>query len=1048
MSKLILGLDLGSNSLGWALLNADDENRPISILDTGVRIFPKAVEEKTPTPKNQQRRNSRLARRTIQRRARRKQRLENYLIKLGLLPSELQQENREGILNGLGDPYQLRAKALDYQLTAHELGRVLLHLVQRRGFLSNKKTLLGREMLDDPDVIAVLQEEDGEETSIDSEESAFKADISKLRKTIHNSGFRTLGEYLASLPIHECKRNRDGQHLRTDRQMYQEELTLIFKQQSKYHAVLNEEAQEQIEHIIFHQRPLKLKKDRVGKCSLEPRNKRAAIARLEYQRFRYLQDINNLRYLNHYTNQEEALNQIDREKLAKFFEQEETISFAKVREILGLDKKTEFNLESGVKKLKGNTTSSSIQKVYPDWNNLNSVDQYELVEDLISIKKKSTLKNRLINHWQLSAETAVRLCMLELEPDHGHHSLKAIRKILPYLEKGQLYSDARISAGYGYDKKAIKAVEKLGPPPSIANPIVNKGLHELKRVINALIAEYGKPDVIRIEMARDLEMNSKRYKSYISQQNKNTKANDQAIEAYQDEMKKHPSIGSSKYPSHDQKVRYRLWVDQNYCCAYSGQPISRGALFSADVEVDHIIPYSQSLDDSYMNKVVCFAEENQIKGQRTPLNAFGNNEEKWNQITHTIGNWSKFLSSKRNRFYMQSSDLEKDFISSQLNDTRYISKEAGNYLKTLGCEVTYTRGQMTSWLRHQWQLNDLLSGTSQKDRTDHRHHAIDAVVTACIDRAFYNSLVKQARSIERENSQLTMNDLYFEPQIPDIKEQLKDNLDRMIVSHRPNRKITGALHEETGVGFIEGVGTVYRKRLSSDFTIKNANSIIDETVRERVIAHIEKHGSSKAAFAEGFRLYHKDGKTLIKRVRVLQSKATKVKLSENKFAITDQCDNAFKWHAYGNTHHVEIFRHTTKEGKFDTDFVPAMEAQKRVNSKQAIINKVHSSSDYVFLMALHVNDLVTIQIEGKEKIYRVQKLDMVNSKIAIRLQTAANLKNRCEGMEKSAISLIKDFKMRPIKVNAIGKVLTDHDQTHHRHQRSSLPPRSPQTTPC
>ena len=165
MSKLVLGLDLGSNSLGWGLLRANADGKLEQLIDTGVRIFPKAVEEKTPTPKNQKRRNRRLARRTIQRRARRKKQLLNYLISLSLLPKELLDDERpEGILNRLGDPYQLRAKALDGKLEPHQLGRVLLHLVQRRGFLSNKKTLLGRDMLDDPDVLAVL----GEDEDIDS----------------------------------------------------------------------------------------------------------------------------------------------------------------------------------------------------------------------------------------------------------------------------------------------------------------------------------------------------------------------------------------------------------------------------------------------------------------------------------------------------------------------------------------------------------------------------------------------------------------------------------------------------------------------------------------------------------------------------------------------------------------------------------------------------------------------------------------------------------------------------------------------------------------
>lgn len=1037
LGKLILGLDLGSNSLGWGLLGADEDLQPTHIIDVGVRIFPKAVEEKTPTPKNQNRRNSRLARRTIQRRARRKQKLENYLINLGLLPAELKGEaNREGILNSLGDPYQLRAKAHKNALSAHELGRVLLHLVQRRGFLSNKKTLLGRDMLDDPDVLAVLEEEEKDEgaESAVAEEGVFKADISRLRETIRQNGFKTLGEYLASLDRHDCKRNRDGQHLRTDRQMYREELAEIFLQQVQHHSMLSDEVQANIEHIIFHQRPLKLKKDRVGKCSLEPRSKRCAIARLEYQRFRYLQDINNLRYLSPYTDQWERLNAADRNKLATLFEKQASTTFAGIRKALGLDRKTEFNLESGVKKLRGNTTACAIRQVYPAWDSLKSARRQALVEDLLSIKKKSALKTRLMRHWGLSGEEAVHLCMVELEPEYGSVSLKAIRKLMPYLEEGQIYSDARVSAGYGYEKTKDTIAEKLGRPPELPNPIVNKALHELKRVVNALIAEYGKPDVIRIEMARDLEMNTKRYKSFVSQQKKNTKANDKAIEVFQDEAKKHPALGLSKYPSRDQKIRYRLWEDQNNCCAYSGRTISRGALFSADVEVDHIIPYSQSLDDSYMNKVVCFAEENQYKGQRTPIDAYSGNEEKWHQIKRSLDNWGKGFPGKRKRFYTKGDELESDFIGNQLTDTRYISKEAGGYLKTLGCDITFTRGVMTSWLRHQWELNDLIGETNQKERTDHRHHAIDSVVTACIDRSFYNVLVKQAKTLEHENSALSIKDLYFDPPVEDIKEQLRERLEQLIVSHVPNRKITGAFHEDTGVGYIDGIGTVYRKRLTPDFTVKNAQKIIDDTVRDLVLAHIDKHnGNSKTAFAENFKLYHQDGKTLIRRVRVVQSKTSIDKLNHSKFAIKNKRGEAFKWHAYGNTHHVEILCHRDKPNKIASHFVTAMEAARRrparKGAKYSLIKTDHGA-DWKFLMALHINDLVEVELDGERRVYRVQKLDMDGNSVTLRTHSAATVTNPKEGIRKSISALLSTYKMKPLFVNAIGKA-SRHDKADH-----------------
>ncbi len=350
MSKKVLGLDLGSNSIGWALL--EEENSKLNnIIALGSRIFTKAVEEKTPTPKNVKRRDARLARRVIQRRSHRKQRMLNYLVKLDLLPSEIQGHSQpEIILNDLGDPYLLRAKALDHRLESHELGRVLLHLVQRRGFLSNRKTLLG-DMVNDPDVLEILTEleaDDDNSSEKAKEETAFKKDISELRNTISEEGYRTLGEYLASLNKHDCKRNRsrEGGHLRTDRQMYREELDLIWKKQKLSHSLLSNAIKEQIEKIIFYQRPLKLRSDRIGKCSLEPTRKRANIARLEVQRFRYLQDINNLTYFDPWDETEKNLSSEQKEKMVDLFESQPTITFPKIRKTLGFDKKHEFNCRS------------------------------------------------------------------------------------------------------------------------------------------------------------------------------------------------------------------------------------------------------------------------------------------------------------------------------------------------------------------------------------------------------------------------------------------------------------------------------------------------------------------------------------------------------------------------------------------------------------------------------------------------------------------------------------------------------------------------------
>jgi len=1037
MSKKILGLDLGSNSIGWALLE-EINGEAHSIINIGSRIFTKAVEEKVPTPKNVKRRDMRLGRRVLQRRARRKQRMLNYLVSLNLLSNELQRNYQpEVILNKLGDPYELRNKALDEKLTRYELGRVLLHFVARRGFLSTKKQVAG-DLIDDPDTIAYLNEIDDKPTK-DKEEGAFKADINDVRQAINDSGARTLGEYLYKLEKGGCKRNRshEGGHLRTDRAMYKDELDLIWQQQRQYFSNLPDDFMEDnkgVKEIIFYQRPLKLKKDRIGKCSLEPKNNRASMARLEVQRFRYLQDVNNLQYFERQTEQWLAITQVDKGKLVEYFERHSTITITTLKKLLGFDKLTKINLEA--KNLKGNVTACEVRSVLSDqWDNYSNTEQFNLVEDLLSIKKKSALKARLIKHWSLSTEIAIKLCLLEFEPSHSNLSLKAINKLLPFLQQGLIYSKkdhqtgelgALQAAGYSDEIKEQEICNKLGAPLETSNPIVNKAMHELKRVVNALIKEYGKPDTIRIEMARDLEMNTKRYKENEARQNKNKKANEEAVEAYQ-------GLNLGKYLNYDDKIKYRLWEEQNRRCAYSNEAIPLNSVFSSTVEIDHILPFKKSLDDSYMNKVLCYVVENRNKADRTPKDAWSGNMEKWLQITQAISKW-KGVDSKVKRFHQTEEDLQKrDFISSQLNDTRYISKLALDYMAELvgQSNVSVTKGFVVSQIRHQWGFNDLIGEVEKKDRTDHRHHAIDAVVIAATSRSLYTKSVKQ---IERDK-------LKIEPPYPEIRNELAECLEQTIISHASHRKLSGGLHEETGAGYIEKHGgLVYRKNLAPDFTVKNANQIVDSTIKLMVLKHLEQYDNDpKKAFADNIKVMHKDGKTPIKRVRVLQSKTTLKKLEKNKVGIKDKSGNVFKYMSYGNMHHVEIIKNK-ETGKYKGEFITMMQASHRAKGiqsklnpegrKQPLVNAQHGD-EWEFIMALHINDLVSIKAgNGKRKFYRIQKLDTQNNKFVLREHLASTLQNKDQEVNVSITTEnLGSKEIRLHKANAIG-VFTD-DQTNH-----------------
>jgi CRISPR-associated endonuclease Csn1 len=442
-----------------------------------------------------------------------------------------------------------------------------------------------------------------------------------------------------------------------------------------------------------------------------------------------------------------------------------------------------------------------------------------------------------------------------------------------------------------------------------------------------------------------------------------------------------------------------------------------------------------------MNKVVCFTAENRFKGQRTPKDAFSGDKDKWHQITQASKTLHK---AKRERFQKTDSDLQnRDFIETQLNDTRYISREAQHYLKQLGADISVSKGVTTAWLRHSWGLNSLLgdeenqtaADRAEKKRTDHRHHAIDAVVIACVDRSLYTILVNKAKDLEQRQSELKMRDIHIDPPWQNLREDLQQKLDGVIIAHCPQIKLSGELHEETGAGFIELKenvtgkirlsGNVNRKNLNPDFT--QVDKIIDPDLKDLVSQHLQNYGNNpKLAFAENIKVFHKDGITPIKRVRIQQSKTTLTKLEKTKFAVKDKQGKVFKWLAYGNLHHVEIIRHK-QTGEYSGEFVTMMEASHRakgINRPKQQIVKTEHGEDFEFLMALHINDLVSVEKQGKREYYRVQKLDSGSNRFVLRLHTTTTLDNKNEEIYFSInAKSFEVWKLQKHKVNALGKLI-------------------------
>ena len=1005
MSNFTLGLDLGTNSIGWAMIGHDNNQEPSELIGCGTRIFQEAVDAKTKTPKNKARRDARAARRLVSRRKMRRNTILNLLVKNKLLPEDAIERQKIFADNKSFDPYHLRKRALDEKLEPYELGRALYHLCHRRGFQSNRKA---------------ASKEDGD----------VKKAISGLRQEMLDSNSRTLGEYLAS---QSTKRNRY-----TDRTMYQEEFKKIWQEQQKHYPdLLNQVFKVTAHNTIFFQRPLKLQKNLVGKCTFEPTRKRASRALLEYQRFRMLQDINHLTIKNPITREYRALEKDEQEKLIKILEKQKTLGWGAARKKLKLHEGEIFNLEEGKKKeLIGNRTDYALRSILKEqWNSMTQEKQNALITDMLTIDNEQGFLNRMTLHWGFDTETAEELAKTELEPSYARLSRKAICKILPYLEQGMIYSEACKVAGYDHSNpNSSIATNKLGEPPYLRNPVVQKALYETRKVVNAIIREYGKPTTIRIEMARDMKLTKKQKEALQKKQNENKKANEKARKILQDEFR-------IQNPTREDIQKYNMWLECKTICPYTGVEISREKLFSSEVDVEHILPYSRSLDDSYMNKTLCMAVENRaVKQNKTPYEAYHADSERYLKILQQVKNlpWPK-----RKKFEQKEIDKDK-FVERQLNDTRYICTEVKKYLQGLGATVEISKGEATAALRHRWNLNRILArdGIIEKNREDHRHHAVDAVVIALTSRALFQKL---SRLSAQSNVSLSEHGFYLDKPWQSFYEDVDEKVKNIIVSHAPSRKISGALHEETAYGYSENEKCfVYRKPLDTDLTLAQVSKIRDAYVKNLVISRLEKvepkirealdetrpkkmrykitDKQAKELMKKVFgntenRLLHKDGKTPIKNVRIMDNT-----LKSNMLAVKNKSGQEYKYYPFGNNHHIEIIEHT-KTGKREGIVVTTAESARRTrNNKMPIVQKdppwgkdgTMYGEDWKFVMDLSINDMLAFDKDGSKQYFRVQKISS-NKQIFYLSHLAATLEN-------SRSALPNAFECVKVTVDVLGKI--------------------------
>ena len=936
---IIFSLDLGTTSVGWAVTTRN------SIINAGVRIFPEGM-DRTQGEKslNQERSLARSIRRQGYRRVRRKKRVEYSLQEAGLLPKD--PSLKQALLNHpLHNPYELRTLALDQKLEPFQLGRALYHLAQRRGYLSNRKT---------------GTDEDG----------AVNEGISQLTQGINHTKSRTLGEYFY---LHCTEENIRGRY--TARQMFIDEFNLIWQCQSKFHSQLNTTAKQRVFHAIFHQRPLKNQSWLMGKCELEPERKRAYAATLAAQNFRIWQSINNIS-VQLQSGEIVNLSAPQKQQLFALLSEKKNISWKSIKTKLGFLEFDTFNLEkSRASGMQGNATTASIIKILNKrWQQLTAQQQEQLVFDLINIEEEPALIKRLTQHWQVTLSEAQSLNIAALAFPQGTMSLshKAIRKLLPFLSQGQKYHEAILSAGYQAHSTNTQALPQLPLfTKNLRNPMVERAMFQVRRVINTLIKQYGKPDIIRIELARDLRNNAKRRKQIEKQQTKLTTLNKEADEFFAD----NPHLGIHS-PRRNDRIKYRLWLECKYICPFSGDSISAEQLFkTGEVQVEHIIPYTRSLDDSYNNKTLCFVELNRDKGNLTPFERWGKTP-KYQEILQNI---KALPRQKRERFNKNVDKYIDDFVSQQLNETGYIATETKEYLAQIGSRIEAIKGGVTAHLRHAWGMNQMLKPHSQntpnntqilKNRDDHRHHAIDAITLAFATRSAVKLISTQAQRAESGQYRLTDYPLPY----PDFRRDAQLIINNIIVSHKRDHKIKGALHESTlyAVAKRNEQGKVIEIAIRKPLIKMNPNNLTkirDKKVCRMAIAHFKKSGSIQQAFGDetnpfGFHT-KKGGFVPIHSVRITDSRtAVPVGKGVRQRHVKT-----------GSNHHVAIYQKTKANGKpyWEGDVVSTLDAKIRQKEKVDLVKKADPEGNPL-VMLLHINDMVEMDEGSTREVFRVQKL--------------------------------------------------------------------------
>jgi len=994
-----LSLDLGTNSLGWCVYLLDDADEPTGVLRMGARIFSDGRSPKNLASLAQDRRAARQARRRRDRVLKRRNRILGGLTRFGLMPANIDERRKLTEM----DPYELRARALDEKLAPHEIGRALYHLARKRGFKSSRK--------------------DRGDAEKEKEAGQVKQAIKALREKVTSAGCRTVGEYLAREhrernPV-RARRRSDGQYvLYLQRDMVREEFEAIWAAQAVHRPeVLTREAHDYLLDALLFQRPLKPVQP--GRCLFEEDEFRARLSSPLQQRFRILQELNNLRLVS--PADERPLTLAERDLLAKELQRNADLTFAKMRALLGIGRSslTRFNLESEKrKKLKGDIVGAQFSEpeaLGEAWFSWNADDQ-EALADLVAVAEDD---ERLVATltgapWDLPEAVARRLARCRLPDDFGSLSLKALRKIVPELERDVVpYSTAVERAGYdshsdfytgeffmqlpyygellrGYTSPAERAKDREeARHGKIPNPTVHIGLNQVRQLVNALIKRYGHPTQIVVEMAREFGLSGERRREIEREQEENQGRN----ERFDEELRR---LGQRT--TRVNRLKLALWEELGRDatsgeaealerrCIYTGRQLSKALLFSDEIEIDHILPFSKSLHDGTGNKVLCVRQANRDKGNRTPFEAFGHSpgSYNWDDIMQRAAR----LPGRKPRLF-QPEGLEqfldgRDFLDRQLTDTGYLARAAKLYLSAICVpnQIWVSSGRLTGMLRSKWNLGALLWEDSRKNRNDHRHHALDAAVIGLCSRSLIQRVATAAARAEQRGENRLLEGL--DAPWLGFREELQRCLQSVVVSHKPDHGPEGQLHNDTNYawrGAPDAKGTPLVGRhvpVESLTSLGSLEGIASEAIRTR-LAEIITPLSGTKAIREALQKF--SAETGIRRV-MKEERLSVIPINDRRSGTP------YRYVKGDGNFCYDIFQR--EDGRWKGEIVSTYRANRPGTERAPAKDGAHRR----LVMRLHGGDMVSMIVDGHRKIMRVARLSEGMIALAEHFEANVDARNR------------------------------------------------------